>query len=148
MTLTTGTDRTPCSEGAWVDNDDCSAFYRAEFRGVARTVFLIVRDVQRAEDITQDACLRLLQHWRKVSRYERPGAWVRRVAIRLTTRTVQRERARIVLERATARNAVPADPVDVDLLRAIGQLPAHQRAAVVLFYSEDRPVSELADLLG
>jgi DNA-directed RNA polymerase specialized sigma24 family protein len=43
---------------------------------------------------------------------------------------------------------VPADPVDVDLLRAIGQLPAHQRAAVVLFYSEDRPVSELADLSG
>ena len=39
-------------------------------------------------------------------------------------------------------------PVDVDLLRAIGALPAAQRVAVVLFYFEDRPIAEIVDMLG
>jgi RNA polymerase sigma-70 factor (ECF subfamily) len=39
-------------------------------------------------------------------------------------------------------------PPDVDLMRAVAQLPAQQRAAVVLFYFEDRPVAEIVDLLG
>src|SRR4051794_14969996 len=81
--------------------DDYSAFYRAEFRPVARTVFLIVHDAARAEDLTQEAFLALLQHWTKVSTYERPGAWVRRVAIRLATKHVRREGLRRRLERDT-----------------------------------------------
>lgn len=131
-----------------MDDHDYSEFYRAEFRPVCRTVYLIVHDGQRAEDLTQEAFVRLLQHWAKVSRYERPGAWVRRVAIRLATRSVQRERRRLVLERSTGRGPAVAAPHDIDLLRAVGQLPAQQRAVVVLFYYEDRPVSEIVDLLG
>ena len=37
---------------------------------------------------------------------------------------------------------------DVDLARAVASLPAQQRAAVALFYLEDRPVDEVAHLLG
>ena len=33
-------------------------------------------------------------------------------------------------------------------MRAIGQLPPAQRAAVVLFYFEDRPAGEIARILG
>ncbi len=125
---------------------DYSSFYRAEFRPVARTVYLIVHDQQRAEDITQEAFLQLLRHWRKVSRYERPGAWVRRVAIRLATRHVRRERMRTSLEADRVPPPV-GSPVDIDLMRAIAQLPPQHRAAVVLFYFEDRPVAEIADLM-
>src|SRR5262245_15765949 len=63
-----------------------SAFFRQEFARVVRTIHLIVRDQARAEDIAQDAFLRLFQNWPKVSRYERPEAWVRRVAIRIAMR--------------------------------------------------------------
>ena len=52
-------------------------FFRAEFPGVLRTVFLILHDRGRSEDVTQEAFIQLLTHWRKVSRYERPEAWVR-----------------------------------------------------------------------
>jgi DNA-directed RNA polymerase specialized sigma24 family protein len=135
------------SPGAGAHVEDYTAFYRAEFRPVARTVYLIVHDAARAEDLTQEAFLKLLQHWKKVSTYERPGAWVRRVAIRLATKHVRRESLRPVLER-NAAPLPPPGPVDVDLLRAIAQLPSQQRAAVVLFYFEDRPVSEIVDLLG
>lgn len=57
--------------------------FRAEFASVARTVFLIVHDRGRAEDIAQEAFLKMLQNWRVVSGYERPDAWERRVAIRM-----------------------------------------------------------------
>jgi RNA polymerase sigma factor (sigma-70 family) len=39
-------------------------------------------------------------------------------------------------------------PADVDVLRAIRDLSGMQRAAVVLFYFEDRPLAEVADMLG
>jgi RNA polymerase sigma-70 factor (ECF subfamily) len=38
-------------------------------------------------------------------------------------------------------------PLDVDLVDAIQQLTPRQRAVVVLYYFEDRPVQEVADLV-
>ena len=34
------------------------------------------------------------------------------------------------------------------MIDAVKQLPPMQRAAIALFYLEDRPVAEIADLLG
>jgi RNA polymerase sigma factor (sigma-70 family) len=122
-------------------------FFRAEFPGVLQTVFLILQDRGRSEDVTQEAFIELFVHWRKVSRYERPEAWVRRVAIWKAVRALRRERMRAVLE----RDAVPdagLDVPDVDLARGVRKLPVMQRSAVVLFYFEDRPVSEIAFILG
>jgi RNA polymerase sigma-70 factor, ECF subfamily len=124
-----------------------SWFYQAEYTNVARSVFLILRDQSRAEDIAQDAFVQLYAHWWKVSRYDRPDAWVRRVAIRMAVRHAKRERRRAVLELEVDEPALRG-PIDVDLLRAIGELPAAQRAAVVLFYFEDRPIAEIVDVLG
>lgn len=122
-------------------------FFRAEFPMVLRTVFLILGDKGKAEDVTQEAFIQLLSHWNKVSRYERPEAWVRRVAIRLAVRTLKRERLRGVLERETAREHVVRAP-DVDLADALRQLPVKQRTCVLLFYFEDRPIAEIVEILG
>ena len=46
-------------------DDEYTAFFRAEYRSVVRTAFLIVQDSQRAEDIAQDAFVQAYQHWRK-----------------------------------------------------------------------------------
>jgi RNA polymerase sigma factor (sigma-70 family) len=121
--------------------------FRTEYEAVVRTVYLILHDRERAHDISQDAFTELLLHWKKVSRYQRPDAWVRRVAIRMAIRFLNRERRRPWLEQELDPATLP-QPADVDLVRAIRQLPATQRAAVVLFYFEDRPVAELADILG
>jgi RNA polymerase sigma-70 factor (ECF subfamily) len=128
--------------------DEYAAFYRAEFPHVVRTSYLIVHDRHRAEEIAQEAFIQLFTHWAKVSRYEQPGAWVRRVAIRIASRSAHRERVRPELERGTADAAPPEMvPQDVDLLNAIKQLPTRQRAAVALFYFEDRPLTEVAHIL-
>jgi len=126
--------------------DEYAAFYRAEFPRVVRTSYLIVHDRQQAEEIAQEAFIQLFTRWAKVSKYEQPGAWVRRVAIRIASRSAHRERVRPELERGTLP---PPElvPQDVDLLNAIKQLPTRQRAAVALFYFEDRPLTEVAHIL-
>ena len=127
--------------------DEYAAFYRAEFPHVVRTSYLIVHDRHRAEEVAQEAFIQLLTHWSKVSRYEQPGAWVRRVAIRIASRSARREQRRPELERGTDATQDMV-PLDVDLLNAIKQLPTRQRAAVALFYFEDRPLTEVAYILG
>lgn len=122
-------------------------YFRACFAPVSRTVFLIVHDRAAAEDITQEALYRMLRHWRQVSAYERPEAWVRRVAIRIAVREVQRSVARREKERLAPCGSAQDEPPDPDLARAVAALAPMQRAAVVLFYWEDRPVHEIAELL-
>ncbi len=122
-------------------------FFRAEFPMVLRTVFLILGDRGKAEDVTQEAFIQLLSHWKKISRYERPDAWVRRVAIRLAVKMQRRERMREVLERGTPE-ARGLNAPDVDLANALRQLPLKQRTCVLLFYYEDRPIAEIVDILG
>ncbi len=128
-------------------DDAYAVFFQDEYRSVLRTAFLIVRDQQRAEDVAQDAFVQLYQHWGKVSRYERPEAWVRRVAIRLAVREVKRSRVREVLQ-LKASTPMSVEPRDLGVLDAVKQLSPMQRAAIALFYLEDRPVAEIADLLG
>jgi RNA polymerase sigma-70 factor (ECF subfamily) len=133
---------------AVADVDDAyEDFFRAEYRSVVATSFLVVRDRQRAEDVAQDAFVQLYRHWRKVARYERPEAWVRRVAIRLAVRDVKRSRVRELLQSKAGVPSVAPEP-DRAVLDAVKQLPAMQRAAIALFYLEDRPVAEIAHLLG
>lgn len=128
---------------------DFDAVFRREFPAIARTTYLIVHDWPVAEEIAQEAFLELYRKWSRVSRYDRPGAWVRRVALRMAVKVARREQRRGGIERAAAA-APPVSHVDADrgIIQAIARLPGAQRAAVVLFYFEDRPVLEVADLLG
>lgn len=125
---------------------DYDWYFRACFVPVSRTVFLIVHDRGLAEDVTQEALYRMLVHWRTVSTYERPEAWVRRVAIRIAVREVQRSVARPLKERV-AQLPQYDDLPDPDVARAVASLAPMQRAAVVLHYWEDRPVHEVAQIL-
>ena len=127
--------------------DDYAAFFRLEFPAVLRTVELMLRDHARAEELVQDAFIQLLLNWPKVSRYERPDRWVRRVAVRLTLRVLRRDRL-WQIARGGLLPREPARPSRYDLSGAIKRLPGSQRAAIVLHYFEDRPTAEIAAILG
>ena len=123
------------------------ALFKAEFQKVFHTIFSMVGEAEMARDITQEAFTRMYAHWKKVSGYERPEAWLRRVAIRLAVRS----RRRNFLQTRATRGIEPPRPIlpaDPDLEQALLALPVTQRAAIVLFYFEDLPVSESADLMG
>ena len=125
---------------------DFSTFFQLRYDAVARAAYLIVRDRDAAQDVTQEAFIRTLTHWPRVKSYDRPDLWVHRVAVRLAIRAAKqsRLRSRPLLETDLVASSSPAD---LDLMKQIAQLPAGQRAAIVLHYLEDRPVAEVAEIL-
>lgn len=128
-------------------DEEFAALFRAEYGPVLRVASLLLADRHRAEEVAQEAFMRLYARWAKVSRYDKPGAWVRRVAINLA---LNRRAARSESSLEGVAHPAVADPdlPDEQLRAAILRLPRAQRAAVVLHYLEDRPVAEVAEILG
>jgi RNA polymerase sigma factor (sigma-70 family) len=128
------------------DAGEFEQVFRSAYPSVLRTVYLVLHDRGRAEEVTQDAFLRLYERWSKAIIYDHPVAWVRKVAVRDAIRRAERERrqqpALVLTDRGT-NDRLP----DIDLLQAVAGLPPRQRAAVALYYLEDRPVDEIAELM-
>jgi RNA polymerase sigma-70 factor (ECF subfamily) len=123
--------------------------FRREYPRVLRTVALIVMNAEVAEEVTQEAFTELHLKWARIGSYERPGAWVRRVAIRKAVRGRRRAAQGAQLEALTGESQTVDDmKPDIDLVRAVASLPAQQRAAIVLHYYDDLSVGEVADVLG
>jgi RNA polymerase sigma-70 factor (ECF subfamily) len=124
--------------------------FATEYPRVMRAAFLVTGDRDAAQEVAQDAFGQLFIHWRKVKGYDRPGAWVRRVAIRRAVKQRERGRKVTVASREFIDLTEPAQndvPRDLDLIDALGHLSAQQRAAVVLHYYEDQPVRDVAATL-
>lgn len=129
------------------DRPDYEWVFRASFTSISRTVFLIVHDRGAAEEITQEAFIKLLQRWDAVAGYDHPQAWARKVAVRMAVRHVRRESRRPVKEATALRAAGGLVDPALDVALAVRHLAPMQRAAVVLHYYEDRPVAEIARML-
>ena len=134
-------------------HDDYCELFTAAYPQVVRTVWFVVHDQGMAEEIAQDAFTELYRDWPRLQVYDRPEMWVRRVAIRRAQRVASRRARRVQLEQAAVEHTLRlADDgfrlPDPDLIAAIRALPPKQRAVVVLFYLEDRPMDEVADLVG
>lgn len=124
------------------------AFYETQFDRVLRTASLVTRDFAVAEEVTQEAFAKAYASWWRVSRYELPDAWVRKVAMRMAMRQVQRRKTFDALVQrmpAPETTSVHQDQGRVSML--IAQLPPGQRVAIVLHYLEDRPISEIAEIM-
>lgn len=124
--------------------------FRVEYPRLVRTATLILGDVEQAREMAQESMLKLLQEWPRVSSHDRPGAWARRVCIRLAVRARDRRgkvAAAVVLASAGS-TAESSDTAGVDVWEAVLALPTQQRAAIVLRYVEDLPTDEIAELLS
>ena len=71
---------------------------------------------------------------------------MRKVVVRDAIRRAERERRQLVTAFPVERGTDDRLP-DLDLLKAIRALPPRQRAVVALYYLDDRPVDEIADLM-
>jgi RNA polymerase sigma-70 factor (ECF subfamily) len=130
-------------------HEDLEAFCRREHRRLVGAVGLYLNDTSLAEEIAQEALLRVCRAWPRVQQLESPGGWARRVAMNLA---VSAARARNVRRRVDDRLAVlrrrehdDGDRSDVVAMRAaIAALPERQREALVLRYYADLSVAEVA----
>ncbi|PWI10378.1 SigE family RNA polymerase sigma factor [Streptomyces sp. NWU339] len=128
-------------------------FVTARWSHLVRTAYLLTGDVHHAEDLTQTALAKAYRSWRRVSRSDRPEAYVRRILVNCNS---DRFRKRRVTEALTA---VPPEVAGRDeavswadersaLLAALAGLPPKQRAVVVMRYWEDLSEAEVAEVLG
>ncbi|CAN5429856.1 SigE family RNA polymerase sigma factor [soil metagenome] len=104
-----------------------------------------------AEEVAQDAFVKLLEHWTKVRDYDDIDAWLRTVAVRLLiSRHRRRSVATLGLKRLAGRPIHEmTDGTDdrLDLETALLGLPITQRAVLLLHHVHDLPVDDVADLL-
>ena len=72
------------------------------------------------------------------------------MAIRKAQRERHRAWRRVELERSTVGRPTTVEPPTPapEVLAAVRRLAPKQRAVVVLFYFEDRPMTEIAEILG
>jgi RNA polymerase sigma-70 factor, ECF subfamily len=97
--------------------------------------------------VAADAFVELWRKWEHVGAFDRPGAWVRRVSLRKAGRARWRRGRRGAVEASFARLST-SDESDIDLIRALGQLPTSQRTAVVMHHLGGWPTADIAKLLG
>ncbi|MCG8921449.1 RNA polymerase sigma factor [Lentzea sp. CC55] len=120
-------------------------FFRRCLPVVTRTLTALNGDTRVVEDIAQDALVIAQHRWHDVHAYDKPEAWVLKVAIRLMRRWQQRH------ELETPLVEVP-DVVqqvhDVEALHsALRELSPRHREAVALHHLLGYSVSEIAAAL-
>jgi RNA polymerase sigma-70 factor (ECF subfamily) len=126
--------------------EDLSAFYEATRPRLVRVLRAAGASQADAEEIAQDAYVRLLPRWDHIQRYDDPEGWVRSVALRLLISRARRAKvARLGLERLgrqTPNSSLDASGLAVE--RALATLPLTQRVVVVLHHLLDLPVDQVA----
>lgn len=126
-------------------------FFRREFPKMVAVAYAISGSRWAAEELAQEACLRAFRSWDSVSRYDRPGAWLRRVTINLANSLLRR---RVSEAKALQRTllgsieVVDAHPVEeADFWEQVKSLPRRQREVIVLHYVDGMDAGEIADVL-
>jgi len=124
---------------AWVERT------AASLRG---TAYLMCGDWHTADDVVQDALVRVYERWHRI-RPDAATSYARRV---VATATI--DRARRPWRREVSSDVLPEvtalreDETPYDVVGALAQLPPRQRAVLVLRFFDDLDVNETARLLG
>jgi RNA polymerase sigma-70 factor (sigma-E family) len=131
-----------------VDDTEFREFFASQYGRLCWLGFLLTGDRAEAEELAQDALVRLWWRW-LVRRPDDPARYVRRVLVNrrrsLLRRAAVEARALARLEPAPP----PAGEEDAMVLwAAVQELPVRQRAVLVLRFHEDLTEAEVARLLG
>jgi RNA polymerase sigma-70 factor (sigma-E family) len=119
--------------------------FLTEYQPMVRLAYLLVDSGAVAEELVQEAFIRLHRRWERV---DSPGAYLRTTVVNLC-RNEQRRRSRERRARDRDRRASTAVDLGADeMLDAVAKLSPKRRAAVVLRYYEDLPEAEIAEILG
>jgi RNA polymerase sigma-70 factor (ECF subfamily) len=110
-------------------------FFQAEHRGLYGALLLVTRNSHEAEEVMQDAFLRLWERWDRVSRMDDPVGYLYRTALNVFRS--RRRRVMVALRRTVVRPSEPDDGLAAvedreAVVRALAPLTPGQRAAIVL----------------
>ena len=135
-------------------DEEFVAFADSALPKLTRTAYLLCGDWHRAEDVAQEALVRLYVAWPRVDRREGLMAYARRTMLRLLIDQSRRPWRRAVSQAEARDGAVQVGDGTgevrdrVVLVQALQQVSGRRRACLVLRYFNDLSVSETARLLG
>jgi len=141
---------------AGVDDEVLARLYADHFASIVRMAWALCGDATVAEELTQEAFVRLYLHRQTLRDAAAAPAYLRRTVANLAIDRGRRRARRPdqplepAGEVASASSATSdARPgMDVDLVAALDQLPARRRACVILRYHLDLSEAETAQALG
>ncbi|GAA3959642.1 SigE family RNA polymerase sigma factor [Actinoplanes auranticolor] len=130
---------------------DFDAVYATQYADLTVQLYAYFGDQQEAQDVVQEAFCRALRRWSKISQYDDPVAWVRRVAWNLAVSRWRRSRTALsFLRRQRLQEPQVEGPTTdrIELVEALATLPAAQRRAMVLHYLGDLSIADIAEREG
>lgn len=125
-------------------------FFEQEQERLLRLLWMVTGSLPEAEDIVQDAFLRVWERWPNVSAMDSPTGYLHHAAMNIFRNRYRR--ARLGIRKAIGA----APPVDafgsiedrISVSRALGNLTPRQRAALVLTELLGYPADETGRMLG
>ena len=124
--------------------------YRRHAPDAVRLAYLLTGNRAQAEDVVQDAFVRLYGRFRDLRNPDAFGAYLRTTVVNLVRSQARRRKVeRAYLEREAGR-PLPAAPeigAREEMWEALQKLPERQRTAIVLRYYEDMTEAATAEVM-
>jgi RNA polymerase sigma-70 factor (sigma-E family) len=143
----------PVSVG-WDADAAVEELYAAHYRRLVRLAVLLVRDLETAEEVVQDAFVAMHGRWRSLREPDRALAYLRQAVVN-RARSVLRHRgveARHLPAPMPDRPGADEDALTADrrrqVLEALRDLPDRQREVLALRYYLDLSEAQIAETLG
>jgi RNA polymerase sigma-70 factor (ECF subfamily) len=127
------------------------AFYRTTYRRLFTALCLITRNRYEAEEVAQEAFVRVFERWDRVGGLDDPTGYLFRVSMNVFRGRYRR--ASLSLRRAVLLAPAASDDLDAvetqhEVVRLLSGLEPRQRAAVVLTAILDYSAEEAGRMLG
>ncbi len=126
-----------------LSTNEFNSFYQREYAPMVRLARGLVDSTEIAEEIVQDAFIKILDRWQKI---ENPGGYLR-VTVINGCRNEQRKR-RVQRKLGLKGSQAPIVTEQDYLLDALAQLSSRQKTALVLKFYADMTEQEIAEAMG
>ncbi len=124
--------------------------YASQYEAMLRLAGALVGRWDVAEELVQDAFVALHRRWDRVSRYDSPVDWLRRVVSNRAISTLRRRATEVRLLGQLARERNPAvEPPSAQhpVWQVVVKLPKRQAQVIALRYVDDLSVAQIASVL-
>lgn len=131
------------------DESGYERFFDVAKRSLMSQAFLFTGDIEDSRDLVQEVLFRAWREWPRISRYEDPQGWARRVLHNLTTDHWRQKRGRTLVRLAPDATVTrPPGVGHLDIVGALQRLSRSQQRALVLHDVVGLSVVETAAELG
>ena len=137
-------------------DEEVASLFRRHYAPMCRLAYVILGDAGAAEEVVMEALVKTFSGWMRIKDLDKSEAYLKRAVVngcrsKIRRKTIESRAAVVLRSQAQQTLSLPSDADRRETRRevwnAIRTLPERQRAAVVLFYYEDLPEAEIADIL-